>query len=151
MTLTIEDGSGVDGADSFATVAEFVTWSLDLMGQTVTGDEASLRRAFVYMGGLDWLPDTYATFDGTIPMAIKSAQCAFARAELASPGYLSPSVTLSGKKVLTGVKGITWQVQNSPNTVEAARPVVSMGLDYLRPYLRNLPGSSTVTSFMDRA
>lgn len=155
MALVIEYGTEVSGADSFATVAEFTAWAFGLMGETLPGTDAAkesaLRRAFVYMGGLDWLPDTYLTFGGSIPVAVKAAQSAFARGELTTPGYLSPTVTLSGKKILTEVKGIRWEVQKGPNTVDAARPVISMGLDYLKPYLRKLPGASGGTSFMERA
>jgi hypothetical protein len=46
------------------------------------------------------------------PEAIKFAIMEAALRELATPGSLSPVVAAGPEKVLTGVKGITWQVVN---------------------------------------
>ena len=160
MTLSLEDGSGVDGADSFIDVDGCNGLATDYYGHSLTHSaadkEAALRRAFVYMGALDWKADAnglslWPTFGGTIPHPVKIAQMALARLEVSNVGALAPDVTLSGKKVLTGVKGITWQVQGGPNTVEAARPVVTFAMDLLAPYLASDPSKvGGRTTFLDR-
>lgn len=139
MALVIEDGSGVTGADSFNTVAECTAHAIAYFGASLSGSDAmkesALRRAWVYMSALDWLPGLWPTFGGTIPEPVKVAQSVLARAEFKKAGALSPEVTLAGQKVLTEVKGIRWTVVGDANTVEQSRPVVTMAMDLLRPYL----------------
>lgn len=155
MALTIEDGSGVTGADSFETVAECTASSVVIFGASLSGSDAmkesALRRAFIFMGALNWLPDLWPTFGGTIPDAVKTAQMVLAREEFKTAGTLSPSVTQSGKKVLTGVGDLSWRVLAGPNTVDAARPVVTMAMDLLKPYLATGNGRSGSTVFVERA
>ncbi|HEX73329.1 MAG TPA: hypothetical protein ENN65_08455 [Candidatus Hydrogenedentes bacterium] len=153
--LTIEDGTGVPGADTFIDLAECADLEVRYFGQALDRSEAekeaALRRAFLYLGALEWRADAFPLFSGDIPDAVKAAQMALARAEAQSVGFLTPDVTLSGKKVLTGGKGITWTVQAAPNTVEAARPVVTFAMDLLRPYLVRDPAQSGGTRFLERA
>lgn len=132
MTLTIEDGTGIDGADSFATVAEYEAFVLDYFGDTVTGDEPALRRAFVILSTQPWGVDLWPTFGGTIPAAVKKAQAAIARVEAANPGTLSPVYDRSQAKVLTAVGSIQWTPKAGPDTIEAARPAVTMAMDFLK-------------------
>lgn len=146
MALTIENGTGVAGADSFVTVAEFATNEIAYFGASLAGStadkEAALRRAFVYMSALDWKPDLWPTFGGTIPQAVKLAQSVLARAEFQKVNALSPTVALQGRKVLNKVDEIGWDVQHGPNTIEAARPIVTMAMDFLAPYLARNPAKS---------
>lgn len=157
MTLTIEDGTGVTGADSFNTVDECSAHATAYFGHSLSGSpadkEAALRRAFVVMSGLQWLPDLWPTFGGTIPEPVKLAQSVFARVEFQNPLSLSPDVAVSGRKVLTGVKGITWEVIGKTATVEGSRPVVTMAMDLLRPYLAVDPSRDAGgrTRFVERA
>lgn len=55
--LTIEDGSIVTDADSFATLAELVSYSANY-GVTIPDDDVTieqlLRRAYLQMGSMDW-------------------------------------------------------------------------------------------------
>jgi hypothetical protein len=150
MAVTIETGAGVAGADSYITAAEFRTLESALFTLVVTGTDAArevgLRRAWVYLRALDWNASTFPLFGGTIPDVVKQAQMVLARAEIASEGTLSPDVTLSGKKVLTSVGDLGWTLQSTPNTVQASRPVISMAMDLLRPYL-----TSGSTTFLERA
>jgi hypothetical protein len=136
MTLTIENGTGVAGADSFETVAECEAFAVAYWGHSLTGSpqskEAALRRAFVLMSALPWKPDLWPTFGGTIPQAVKNAQSAFARVEFQSPGSLSPVYDKSQAKTLTAVGSLQWTPKAGPNTVEAARPVVTMAHDFLK-------------------
>jgi hypothetical protein len=142
MALIIENGTGVPNADSFITTAEMAALETDYFGTASTANEAALRRAWVYMRSLDWLPDTWVTFGGTIPQPAKLAQCVLARLEIATPGYLNPGVTLSQLKVLNKVGEIGWAVRGGPVTVEASRPVVTMAFDLLKPYLAKNPNKS---------
>lgn len=140
MTLTIEDGTGVTGADSFVTVEECSAHAVAYFGASLSGNaadkEAALRRAWVYMSALTWKADyPWPTLGDEIPEAVKLAQSVFARAEFQSVGVLSPSVTLSSSKVLNKAGEIGWSVSHGPNTVDAARPVVTMAMDLLKPYL----------------
>ena len=140
MALVIENGTGVSGADSFTTVDECSAHAVAYSGASLTGSpadkEAALRRAFIAMSGLYWSDGLWPTFGGTIPAPVKLAQSVMARAEFQKPGALSPQVTLAGQKVLTGLKGITWQVIGDKAGVEDARPVLTMAMDLLRPYLK---------------
>jgi hypothetical protein len=110
-----------------------------------TEKEAALRRAYLFMSALDWKAGLWPTFGGTIPDAVKIAQSVFARAEFKNVGYLSPEVALSGRKVLTEVKGIKWQVVGDADTVEESRPVVTMAMDLLKPYLATDPARDKPT------
>lgn len=143
MALTLEDGTGVTGADSFVTVETCSAHAVAYFGASLAGSEAdkeaALRRAWVYMSALTWNVDLWPIFGGTIPEAVKIAQSVFARAEFKNPNFLSPSEALSGRKVLSEVKGIKWDVQGAPATIEAMRPVVTMGFDLLKPYLMSNP------------
>lgn len=147
MPLTLETGAGVGGADSFITLAEYEAFALAYFGETVTGQEHVLRRAFVFMSGLRWKRDTWPTFGGAIPQGIKNGQGVFARAEAGSAGVLSPSINLSQSKVLTQVDSIQWTVKEGANTVEAARPVVTMGFDFIRPWLEYDPSRDGSVGF----
>ena len=135
MALLLEDGTGVPGADSFVTVAECEAFAEAYFGASLTGSpqakESALRRAFVVMSGLPWKPGVWPTFCGTIPDAVKNAQHVIARVEFQSPGSLSPVFDKSKAKTLTAVGSIQWTPKASPNTIEAARPAVTMALDFL--------------------
>ena len=139
MALVIETGAGIVGADSFNTVEACSAHAAAYFGASLSGNtadkEAALRRAWVFMAALDWKAGLWPTFGGTIPDAVKLAQSVLARVEFKAAGALSPEVTLSGRKVLTEVKGIKWQVVGDAATVEQSRPVVTMAMDLLRPYL----------------
>ena len=146
MALIIENGTGVPNADSFITVTECSADAVAYFGSSLNGNnadkEAALRRAFTYMRALEWKDDLWPTFGGTIPNVVKLAQSVFARAEFQKVNALSPTVTLRGNKVLNKVDAIGWDVNHGPNTVEASRPIVTMGMDFLAPYLKRNPNKS---------
>lgn len=172
MALTLEDGTGVVGAEAYADAAAFDAWALAYWGNSLVGTdtdkEAAIRRAVAYLDALAWIgvrtggrtqalawPRTDAIdSEGNelatdeIPAEVIEAQHVLARAELAAPGLLSPDVTLSGKKVLTEVKGIRWEVQKAPNTVDAARPVITAAMDLVDGLLISGGGK---TSFLARS
>jgi hypothetical protein len=160
MALIIEDGTGVPNADSYVTVAECEAFAIAYYGASLAGSpqkkEAALRTAALFMNSLPW--QGHRTFgrnqglawprtgvvDGEgqeiseteIPEEIKNAQHIFARAEFISPGFLSPNVTLTQTKTLIEVKGIKWQPRSAPNTVEAARPVVTQAIDIVEQFFK---------------
>lgn len=151
MALIIENGTGVANADSFITTGEMATLETSYFGTASTANEPALRRAFVYMRALEWLPDTWVTFGGTIPQPVKLAQAVLARLEIATPGYLNPGVTLSQLKVLNKVGEIGWDVRGGPITVEGNRPIVTMAFDLLKPYLAKNPNKSGGTFHLVRS
>lgn len=76
MTLVIEDGSLVDGANSYITAAELTTYMTD-RGYSITVDaEPYIIRAFDYMLGLDWIEDHSEAY--TVTDNMKKAQCEIA-------------------------------------------------------------------------
>jgi hypothetical protein len=138
--LTVEDGSGVTGADTFITVAELNEICLFYFGHQETGSEAmkngALRRSFLYLKSLNWKSDyPFPTLGGTIPEEIKLAQGIFAHFEKESPNGLQPNVVPGQQKVLNRVGEIGWQVTGQTG-VDAQRAVVTMGDDLLKPYLQ---------------
>ena len=141
MALTIEDGTGVTGADSFATQAEYEASQTNLFADVLTGEdaekEAALRRAYIYMKSLYWVTEgdeVYPTFGGTIPADIKTAQAILARVEQATPNALQPNVVPGQQKILTKVGDIGW-TPTGQTGVDAQRSVVTMALDLLKDYL----------------
>jgi hypothetical protein len=99
MALTIENGSIVAGADSFAAAAELVTYAANF-GRTIPGTEAEqealLRRAYLQMDALPWKGELvsqaqtgswprynvcrggFVIASNTIPAQIKAGQMALA-------------------------------------------------------------------------
>lgn len=151
MALTIEDGTGVTGADSFTTLVEFAALQVDYFSEALSGTDAekesALRRAWLYMASLEWNSDSdYPTFDAAIPDAIKIAQTVFARVEQVTPNALQPSVVPGQQKILTRVGEIGWTPTGQTGT-DAQRTVVTMAADLLKDYLS---GTGT-TKFLARA
>lgn len=143
--MIIENGTGVAGADSFVTGAEYIAFTAAFYDETVTANEPALRRAFAHMRSLDWIDNAFPTFGGTIPQAVKDAQSIFARAEAANVGALAPSVTAGQSKVLVGVDSLQWQVTGSGG-VHAQRQTVLAALDMLKGLIR----SGGAVTYLDR-
>lgn len=140
MTLTIENGTGIAGADSFVTVAECEAFATAWFGASLSGSptakEAALRRAFGYMRALNWADATaWPTFGGAIPDAVKDAQHIFARAEFQELGALQPSVKAGQTKTLVGLDVMQWQVTGAAAGVNAQRTTVTMAFDRLKGLL----------------
>lgn len=84
MSLVIENGSVVAGADSFATAAELVTYAGGLglaIPSTEAGQEAILRRSYKEMAGRGW--------KGSLVSAIQTG--AFPRIGVCRDGLPIPS------------------------------------------------------------
>lgn len=141
MALTIENGTGVTGADSFVTVAELDAYGNAYFNSAAhDGDankEAALRRTFVYLKSLSWKSDyPFPTLGGTIPDDVKLAQGVLAYWEALTPNILQPNVTPGQQKVLTRVGEIGWTATGQTG-VDAQRAVVTMAADLLKPYIND--------------
>jgi hypothetical protein len=151
MALTIENGTGIAGADSFVTLVEYADTQTDLFGAALDGTdvlkEAALRRAFLYLKSLTWKADyPFPTLGGTIPADVKSAQAILARYEEATPGGLQPTVVPGQQKVLTRVGELSWTVMGQTGA-DAQRAVVMMAADLLKPFVNDTGN----TRFLARA
>lgn len=140
--LTIEDGTVVAGADSFATLDEFVDYSANY-GVTISDDdvtnEALLRRAYLQMDGMAWkgcpvsgdqtgawpryevVRNGYAVDSDSIPAQIKLGQMALA-AEIYADDLDPPESRLGQVKSET-VGPLKTEYASAPNF--KARPVAS--------------------------
>lgn len=123
MTLVVEDGSGISGAESYVSVADCVTYAenhgLAFSDDDETAAEAALRRATTYLDNtyrarfpgyrrnfraqaLEWPRTSVLDISGypvpydQVPIEIVNATCEAAVRELAAPGGLSPDVTPGG-------------------------------------------------------
>jgi hypothetical protein len=137
--LTIENGTGVTGADSFITVAELDAYSQAYFNQAAhdgnANKEAALRRVFVYMKGLSWKAAyPWPTMGGTIPDDIKLAQAILAYWEALTPNVLQPNVTPGQLKILTRVGELGWTATGQSGA-DAQRLRVTMALDLLSGYI----------------
>lgn len=168
-TLVIEDGSGVAGADAYATLASCITYATNYFGASLTGNDATkdaaIRRAVVYMNSLDWqgeptngrnqplawprksVYDEYGNLlpDDEIPQEIIDAQHILARAEFQSLGVLSPDVTVGQKVIRERVGPLETEYSDTAGGVSNMRPVVTMAIDKLRPFLRNRGNGRVLT------
>lgn len=152
MALTVEDGTGVSGADTFITADELDATSLALFNHGETGNtsskESALRRAWYYMKSLSWKPSKtapYPAFGGTIPEDVKTAQAILAHHEKTNVNGLAPSVVAGQQKILTRVGEIGW-TPTGQTGVDAQRATVTMAMDLLKPYLSGTGN----TRFIDR-
>jgi hypothetical protein len=139
MALVVEDGTGVAGAESFITVAEYDTLHTNIFAHNEHGStpqkEAALRRSWYYLKSLTWGEDyPFPTLGGEIPADVKLAQSLLAHYELDNVNGLAPSVVPGQQKVLNRVGEIGWQAMGQAGA-EAQRAVVTMAADLLKPYL----------------
>ena len=166
MALIIEDGTGVSGADAYASVTACSAWAVDYFGHSLTGStadkEAAIRRAVAYMDGLKWKGKrTYGRSqslawpregvtdcegldiaDDEIPDEVIFAQHVLARAEFQSPGVLSPSGALAQvvKREKVDVIEQEYDTSRLQGSIEELRPIVTMAMDKLRCFLTVQPG-----------
>jgi len=149
----------------YTTVAEVDTLASD-HGLTFSGtsDEkaAAIRRAQVYIDSFSWQgqkaqgrsqsnewPRSFAQDrDGfqidaqEIPHEIETATGFLAIVEAATPGTLSPEVTLSQIATSETVGPISVEFAETSGT-ESARPVITRAMDALRPLMRKNPFALT--------
>lgn len=157
MALTIEDGTGIAGADSFVSLVEFDVYTVSYFNQAKTGTDAekegALRRAWLYLRSLCWLEDyPFPTLGGTIPEDVKIAQSILAAFEVDTPNGLQPSVVPGQQKILTRVGEIGWTATGSSG-VDAQRLNVTMIEGLLSDYTSGsvVGGANSGTGFLTRA
>lgn len=159
MALTIETGAGIAGAQAYADADAYIAWHLAYYGAAPTDTEAAIEagilRSMAFLDVQRWVgarvsgraqalawpragaldADGNEIAETEIPAEVIFAQHAFTRAELATPGALSPDVTLAGQKVLTQVDVLQWEVQKVPNTVDSLRLTVTAAMDKIKPLI----------------
>ena len=141
MSLTIEDGTGVSGANSLIDASALAAAELAYFG-VVSADndvvnEAALRRAFLYLKSLRWkVTYPFPVFGGTVPDEVKTAQAILAHYEKGTPNGLAPTVIPGQQKILTRVGEIGWTATGQSGVV-AQRAVVTMAQDLLAPFINN--------------
>lgn len=140
MAIIVENGTGVAGAESFITVAQYDTYHENIFAHSEHGStaqkEAALRRSWYYLKSLTWKSDyPFPTLGGTIPEDVKLAQALLAHYELDNINGLAPTITLGQQKILTRVGEIGWTAMGQTGA-EAQRATVMMAADLLKPYLQ---------------
>ncbi|HZX51487.1 MAG TPA: DnaT-like ssDNA-binding protein [Pseudomonas sp.] len=143
MALTIEDGSVVPGADSFALASELVTYAANF-GRTIPATEGAqeslLRRAYLQMIALPWKGgavspdqtgawprydvkrDKWLVASDIIPAQIKAGQMALAT-EIHADDLVDPE-TKTGAVTKERVEGAV-EVQYSPASARASKPAAT--------------------------
>lgn len=112
MTFTVEDGTGVTDANSWADIAFIDAYFADRGIATWTGDETTIKepaaiRATDYVHtrfGRSWIPvngdevdpDVLYTFDGTIPVNLKKAIAEYSLRALSATLAPDPTVDANG-------------------------------------------------------
>ena len=107
-------------ANAYATARAKTVWT-----GASTGKDEALRRGQDYIAGrynAKWA----TTFDDTTaPDGVKFAIVEAAIRELASPGSMTPDVTLGTAKVLTGVDSLKWTPVKTDVTADDLRPTLT--------------------------
>lgn len=159
MTITVEDGSGIAGANSYASLSDFRAYA-ELRGLTIPADdtaaEALLIRAADVMNGIKWLPGDsleHKTYPGaylawprsdvwlrgrllppdSVPREIVYGQMALAAEIMADDA--APPETAVGPVILERVEGAV-TVEYAENKgkvlpVNAQRPSAVLFADYI--------------------
>lgn len=161
MSLLVEDGSGVDGAESYSSIAEIVAYALDrglsFADSPLEPAEAAARRATAWLDGtylprfngtrtngrsqgLQW-PRSDATdaggedvADDEVPVEIKRAHAEIAIRELAAPGSLSPDYVASAQALRKKVGPIEIEYREAYGA-DSVRTCVQVVDDILAPLL----------------
>lgn len=159
MTITVEDGSGIAGANSYASLSDFRAYAT-LRGLTIPADdtaaEALLIRAADVMNGIKWLPgdslehktypDAYLAWprsdvwlrgnliaSDVVPQSIVSGQMALAVEIHADDA--NPPETAVGPVTLERVEGAVTVEYAAPKgkslPVNAQRPSAVLFADYI--------------------
>ncbi len=128
MALTVEDGTGITGANTYVSLADCNTYHTNLGNTTWTGTDAAKTSAIyramawlenqpfkgypvVYEQALEWprsgVTDRngYAVEYDDIPPQIIGALCEAALVELVSPGALRPELERGGQVIEESISG----------------------------------------------
>jgi hypothetical protein len=132
MAFTVEDGTGIEGSNSYVSESEFDAYCEDRGLTPATGDvEPALVRATTaldghyhtqYPGyrtygreqGLEWPRTGAYDYEGNvigddeIPQEIKDATCEMCIRELTEPGVMTPDLGRPVQSIQAGSVGITY-------------------------------------------
>ena len=156
--LTVEDGTGLPGADSYVSVTDCEAYAtargMTFSASPIDDAEAALRRATAWVDGsfrarfpgrrrngrgqaLEW-PRVSATdaegnaiADDEIPVEIVHATCEAAVRELATPGALSPDVVMAQTLKAASVDGAVSVTYAGGGGVDGQRPIATVIDDIL--------------------
>jgi len=172
MALTVEDGTGLTDSDAYISLADAEAYYLDYQGaawdstSSDTLKNSAIRRAARYLDGMRWKgrrtheraqsmdwPRYGATdCDGStipsneVPIEVARANALLAFYELANPGGLDPTVTISTLAKREKVDVIEVEYRGVAPTVQSSRPVVTAAMDLIQ--CLTLAGGTT---FLKRA
>lgn len=159
MTLVVEDGTNVSGADAYISLADAEALYLDRQGAAWDGTdalkEAAIRRATAYVDSLKfvgqpvngrsqplaWPRKNAHDRDGEdiaqteVPREVVTATGILAFTELLNPGALTPSVLRTELVKREKVGPIEQEYVGNPGSVEWSRTVVTEAMDILAPLI----------------
>lgn len=164
MSLVIEDGAGNPLAESYVSAEDCAAYAVShglVFINDASGDSA-LRRATTWLDGtyrprfpgirahgrnqaLQWPRSGATDADGNqiaideIPREIIAAACEAAIREYATPGALSPDVTLGEIITSASVTGAVSVQYKAEGGIEGQRPIATVIDDILAPLLGNRP------------
>lgn len=151
MPLTVEDGSGLSGADAYASVADADSYHAT-RGATVWAAADNVAKEAAIVRATTWVDATYRTrFPGArlngraqalewprrdardaagesiasdeVPREVAEATIEAALREIQAPNSLSPDVTPGQTKTLVQVEGLRWK-PNGRSGMNAQKPVL---------------------------
>ena len=128
MALTVEDGTGITGANTYVSLADCATYHTNLGNTTWTGSDAAKTSAiyramawlenqpfkgykYDYDQALEWPRsgvvdrNGYAVGEDEIPPQIVNALCEAVLVELVSPGALRPELERGGQVIEESISG----------------------------------------------
>lgn len=153
MSMVVEDGSIVTGADSYVTLTAYQSYGAArgwTLGDDDAEDEINLRRAFdsinrswSYLGHRESADQVGAwprTICDGIPQAIKDAQCELA---YLIQGGLDPFATISESSTSSTIKVGPITIDEETTPTGKPRIVAVEGL--LKPYLRAGAGMTSLS------
>jgi len=170
MTLTVEDGTAVTGADAFISLADAEALYLDRFGEAWSGTdvlkESAIRRATRFVDSLDfvgspvngrsqplaWPRKNPHDRDGEdiakteLPIEVERATGILAFAELTTPGVLTPEIDRTGIVKRESVGPLEVEYAGNPGTESWQRTTITAAMDILKPLI--LSGN---TRFLGRA
>lgn len=159
MALTVEDGSGVTGADAYISLADAEALYLSRNGTAWSGTdtlkEAAIRRATSFVDSLRFVgspvgkraqalqwPREDATdrngFDiaeDELPEEVETATGILAFVELETPGALTPEIDRTGLVKSETVGPISVEYIGNPATIDYQRITITAAMDILEPLI----------------
>jgi hypothetical protein len=162
ITLTVEDGTGLDTANTLVSLADFKSYCdgrlLAHSGLTDDALSSALVRASSFLGATyRWeghkvsgrsqtMPfprmclvdgDGNEVPDDEVPREIVAACCELALTEANTPGALNPTVVLAEKVTSEQVGSIRVEYANTYTSASDSRPVLTIVSDLIEPFLAN--------------